>query len=141
MEIRLIKTSDDEYRGELELRDRILRKPLGLNLYDTLGDESGYFHIVAMDADDVIGCLVLVPVDPNTIQMKQVAVDDKTQGRGIGKRLVTYAEQFAKTTGFQKMVLDSRLTALPFYERQGYRAVGEQFLTVGLPHLRMEKDL
>ena len=46
--IREIVYNSEDYRHELELRDKILRKPLGLSLYDdNIEKESNDVHIGA----------------------------------------------------------------------------------------------
>ena len=56
------------------------------------------------------------PIKDKQIQMTQVAADENVQGRGVGRSMVKYSEDFATRFGFQEMVLHARETAVPFYE-------------------------
>ena len=73
--------------------------------------------------------------------MRQVAVDPKRRGQGIGRALLLFAEAHAKKGGFLVMTCHARETAVSFYEKHGYQTVSHPFEEVGLPHVRMEKRL
>ena len=140
IEIKIIDYNSDEYKKELELRDLILRKPIGLSVYnDNLTDEINDYHIGAWVDSKLAGVLVLTKLTDTDIKMRQVAVVYELQGCGIGARLVCYAEDFANELGYKKMVLNSRETAVKFYLKLGYERVGERFIEVGMPHYKMVK--
>ena len=75
------------------------------------------------------------------MKMRQVAVDDKHQGIGLGKKLSEAAEQYAIERGFKVMFCHARKTAAPFYQSMGYKIVGNEFVEVNIPHYVMEKEL
>ena len=141
-EIRAIKFNSDEYKSELELRNKVLRLPLGLNLYvEDLNGEVTQWHFGAFADVELIGVLILVPYHNGEIKMRQVAVDEKFQGKHIGKKMVEFAEKFASAQGFKKMILHARQSASPFYLKLGYKIVSDVFTEVTIPHLKMEKML
>jgi N-acetylglutamate synthase-like GNAT family acetyltransferase len=142
LDIRLIDHNSVEYHAEVELRHSILRRPLGLQFStEELAGESTSLHIGCYFEGKLIGCLVLRPKSAAQIQMRQVAVKDEIQGRGVGKRMVEYSEALAKTLGFVEMVLHARETAVPFYEALAYTKVGDRFTEVTIPHWSMVKVL
>ena len=60
IEIRQIHFGTDQYKEELQLRDRVLRKPLGLSLFnENLTKEVDDFHLGAFDGNELIGVLIL----------------------------------------------------------------------------------
>ena len=137
---RQIVYNSSEYKQEIELRNRILKIPLGLNIYDiNLESEIDDFHIGAFLNKKLIAVLVLTKLTNEEIQMRQVAVDESYQGNNIGKKLVEFSEIFLLQKGFSKIVLNARKNVVPFYEKLGYYSVGEEFIEVFIPHLRMEK--
>ena len=139
---RQISIHDPEYEQEKDLRNRVLRSPLGLVLSgDDLRDEDKQVHLVAMDERGrVIGC-VLVSVHKKTARIRQMAIEEAYQKRGIGTELVKYAETSARTRNIFKVTLHARITSRRFYEQLGYTASGEVFTAVTIPHVAMEKDL
>lgn len=75
------------------------------------------------------------------IKMRQVAVAAHTQGRGVGRKLVSWSEEVARSRGYGLMRLNARETAVGFYTTLGYHCVGEGFIEVGIAHQKMEKQL
>ena len=47
-------------------------------------------------------------------------------GRGVGSRLYLAVEQVARNRGLGRIFTEASITARPFFERQGFRVVGEQ---------------
>ena len=142
IEIKEIEFDSPEYKDEVELRDKILREPLGLNFTaEQLKSEENEHHLGAYLSGKLVGCLLLKPVDCKTIKMRQVAVDGTYQAKGIGKKLVEYSERLALEKNFDKIILNARDTAVKFYLKLGYRIEGEMFIEVEIPHYRMSKKL
>lgn len=130
-----------EYTGSVRLRRAILRTPLGLDFDPAeLAAESDHVHLAALEHDEVIGILLLVP-NGRDCKMRQVAVQRDRQNDGLGTKLMKSAEREALKRGAARMVLHARETAIPFYLRLGYDLEGEPFTEVGLPHRRMVKLL
>jgi predicted GNAT family N-acyltransferase len=143
MTILEIQFATPEYDETVQLRDKILRKPLGLTFSEAqLAEEFADFHLAAYTDEWVLrGCLVLTPTDDKTLKMRQVAVDERVQKQGVGQQLVAASESFGRARGFETMVLNARETAVPFYKKLNYDIVGERFEEVGIPHFKMMKKL
>lgn len=142
MRVEQIEYNSEAYREALRLRFRVLREPLGLTYSaEQLAADARDTHIVAMDRGKIVGNLILASVEPDMMQMRQVAVDTDYQGQGIGRALVNFAEATAKQWGARVLMLHGRVAVQPFYERLGYAACGEPFEEVTLPHIEMRKTL
>jgi len=140
--IREIKYQTEDYNQELKLRDQVLRKPLGLSLYDeNLKAEKDDFHIGAYANDHLIGVLILTKQNKKEIKMRQVAVSEQWRSINVGTALVRYAEHYAKNEGYEIVLLHARKTAREFYMKLGYESVGEEFLEINIPHYCMRKSL
>ena len=140
-EFKIINTFGNLYRQTLNLRDEVLRKPLGLCLFDEELNEANDFHIVALANGKLIGCLILTPLNKTTVKMRQVAVKTEARRQGIGAGLVKFSETFAKQNGFTQIIAHSRLVAVDFYKRLNYTCEGSEFTEVGIPHIKMIKSL
>lgn len=143
MEHITIEFGSPQYDEALQLRTLILRKPLGLEFTESqLSEEYADIHLATTDeASSIVACLILTPKEDGLIKMRQVAVAETLQGKGLGKALVAYAEQVAKYYGFTKMVLNARENAVPFYLALDYVVEGLPFEEVGIPHSYMTKSL
>ena len=138
-----IKFATPEYDELVQLRTKILRKPLGLEFtIDQLSNEYNDFHFGIYNQElKLLGGMIFNNIGNNTLKMRQVAVDDVCQNKGIGKFMVKQSEKWAKEKGFNKIELNARDTAIPFYQSLGYDAEGEIFIEVSIPHLKMVKNL
>jgi ribosomal protein S18 acetylase RimI-like enzyme len=142
LELRLIAHNSAEYEEMIALRRRILRAPLGLDFTpEQLAAEKDDLMIAAYDDGEIVGCLVLTPHADHTLHMRQVAVDADRQGQGIGSELVRYSEQVARDRCFTEIELHARETAVQFYLKLGYEAIGDGYIEVTLPHRTMRKRL
>ncbi len=142
MPIKQIDHGSTEYMQMVELRNEILRKPLGLSFsHDELGKEKSDILIGAFEEDKMLGCCLLTKVDAKAVRLRQMAVQNSVQGKGIGATMMNYAENVARDTGYKKMVMHARKTAIGFYEKLGYKLTGGEFLEITIPHYIMEKHL
>lgn len=71
----------------------------------------------------------------------RVAVLKEARGRGLGLVLMRAVLEEARRQGFTEAVLDSQTYAIPFYERLGFVAEGEEFDDAGIPHYLMRRRL
>jgi predicted GNAT family N-acyltransferase len=142
MGLKQIDHGTPEYKQMIQLRQLILRQPLGLSFSnEELEKEKDDILIAAFDDDDMLGCCMLVPIDSNTLRLRQMAVNNNLQGKGIGASIMSFAENIARDKGYRQMIMHARVTAIGFYEKFGYKARGDEFIEVNLPHRVMEKKL
>jgi ribosomal protein S18 acetylase RimI-like enzyme len=142
MALKIIDHGSKEYRQMVKLRDDILRKPLGLGFTEhELEEEKDNMLIAAFEDDDILGCCMLVEEKPGTLRLRQMAVLNDLQGKGIGRALMNFAENLARDQGYKIMSMHARKNAIGFYEKMGYKVVGDEFTEVTIPHYVMEKKL
>ncbi|MEA3014486.1 MAG: hypothetical protein QOD42_3031 [Sphingomonadales bacterium] len=71
-----------------------------------------------------IGCVALVPIGDDVLELAKMAVADHVQGQGIGRLLLEAAVAKARTLGARALYLESNSSlepALRLYERAGFR--------------------
>ena len=142
MAIKQIDHGTKEYKQMLALRMEILRKPLGLIFTEEqLAAEKDDILLGVFDEDEMLACCILSPVGDHSLRLRQMAVQKKLQGKGIGESLINFAENLARDKGYKLMMMHARDTAIGFYEKFGYKVKGEQFIEVKTPHHIMEKIL
>lgn len=142
MPIKQIDHGTKEYQQMVELRNEILRKPLGLTFDEKeLAREKEDILIAAFEEDKILGCCLLTKVDSQCVRLRQMAVQNNLQGKGIGAAMMNYAENVARDAGYNKIIMHARKTAMDFYKKLGYKVVGEEFEEITIPHIIMEKKL
>ncbi len=142
MALKIIDWGGDEYKQVLLLREEVLRKPLGLHFSDEeLQKEKANMHMAAYEDDRMLGCCMLVEEGHETVRLRQMAVVNDVQGKGIGRALMQFAENLARDRGYKKITMHARKNAVGFYEKLGYKMKGEEFEEITIPHYVMEKEL
>jgi len=142
MPIKQIDHGSKEYRQMVELRNEILRKPLGLSFKkEELTREKDDILIGAFEEDKMLGCCLLTKVDKDNVRLRQMAVQNNLQGKGIGAAMLNYAENVARDAGYKNMLMHARKTAVGFYEKLDYKVTGDEFEEITIPHVIMEKKL
>ena len=97
-------------------------------------------HIIAMAGAHGAGTLRFFD-DDGWLHVGRVAVLSKYRGAGLGRLLMERCLEEGERRGFAKSFLNAQSDKSGFYEKLGYRRVGEEFLELDVPHYRMEREL
>jgi GNAT superfamily N-acetyltransferase len=125
--IEVRRAAADEIR---ELRLRVLRPdaarvPAGYDL------DAATVHIGAFDDGVAVGCGTVFPEpyedEPLAWRLRGMAVEPTLQGRGVGRLVLEAATKVAIDAGAPLLWANGRVSALEFYRRLGWEAVGEEF--------------
>lgn len=141
--IKPISVTDPAYSQVYDLRETILRKPIGLSLRnEDLGKDGDDIILVAWNGAEIVACVMLKHTDQaDVFKLRQMAVAELWQGKGVGRQLVLAAEELLAGMHVCKIILHARITAEDFYTRLGYKKTSDIFTEVGIPHIIMEKLL
>ncbi|MFD2333115.1 GNAT family N-acetyltransferase [Cohnella sp. GCM10020058] len=118
----------------------------------------GVCYVARAEEGDALGTYVLLPTRPDTAELVNVAVDERHQGKGIGKALVLHAIETASREGYRTIEVgtgNSGIGQLALYQKCGFRIVGvdvdffvrhyeEPIVENGIPcrdMIRMSQDL
>ena len=101
--------------------------------------QSEQFWVAEVDGER-IGCVFVVrnEKDPRTAQLRCLLVDPRGRGLGVGRRLVDECLRFAKSAGYERMLLwtnDVLVAARRIYEGAGFSLLEES------PHHSFGHDL
>ncbi len=142
LKIKTIKYQSPEYQELCELRNEVLRRPINLLLTeDDIQKEHNDLFIAAFDNLKIIGCCILTKINDNLVKLRQMAIKTDYQHKGIGGKILKFAEQIAKENRYHRITLHARKEATKFYEKNGYQSEGEEFIEVGIPHFEMNKQI
>ncbi len=148
MKEKVVKISEPQTPKEFEayylVRYETLRKPWNQPIgseKDELEDQS--IHLMAVDENNNVCGVCRLQFNSSFIgQLRFMGVLESAHGLGIGKKLVAYIEKKAKENGIQIIILHSRETAVPFYNKCGYSVIEKSYLMWGeIQHFLMSKTL
>jgi predicted GNAT family N-acyltransferase len=91
-------------------------------------------HALALDAQGrVLGTGRLLPDG----HIGRMAVLQSARGQGVGSALLRALLQAARARGDREVVLSAQTHAMPFYEKAGFIAEGDEYDDAGIPHRQM----
>jgi len=139
-EFHLLHTNWQENRAALTAVRRAVfieeqRVPESLE-WDGL-DESCY-HVLVTDAGNhPVGTGRMKPDG----HIGRMAVLQDFRGQGIGSAMLIALLDIARQQRWSEVYLYAQVAAIPFYEKHGFTANGEQFMDAGIPHQSMVRSL
>jgi len=95
-------------------------------------DCDGTKYIVVLDDGYPIATCRFYEVDKESVVLGRVVVLPEYRGKQIGALVVTEAEKWIKELGYKKVIVDSRLVAIGFYEKLGYQKEAEDVIKSGM---------
>ncbi|MFK7951318.1 MAG: GNAT family N-acetyltransferase [Ekhidna sp.] len=84
--------------------------------------EAGRCFVASLESK-IIGVIVLKEIDSTTVEIKNIAVQESEQGKGIGTKLLRYAHQISVDQGCEKLMIgtgNSSVSQLALYQKEGF---------------------
>ncbi len=75
------------------------------------------------DHDEIIGCVALMKMEDHIFELTKMAVIPEAQGKKIGQQLMEHTINFAKNSGWQKLIIYSNRkleNAIYIYKKYGF---------------------
>jgi GNAT superfamily N-acetyltransferase len=129
----------EQIRPELtwKLRQQILYPAETVSQMKMDEDDNGY-HFAAFHNNYIVAVVSLFQKGSD-FQFRKFAVEENMQGKGVGKELLTYIQNFAIAEGAKRIWCNARLSAIGFYSKMGYAQTGDLFSKNGFDYEIMEK--
>ena len=105
-------------------------------------DCNGTKYIVMLDDGYPVATCRFYEVDELSVIIGRLVVLPDYRGQKLGSRVITEAESWIKELGYKKVLIDSRLETIKFYEKLGYEHTDDKVLRSGtFDCIRMEKTI
>lgn len=105
-------------------------------------EEPSTLHLAALDdTGTVLGVASFIDRGAGSWQLRGMGVDPASQGRGVGRAVLADGVARLRAARARLLWANGRDAALGFYERLGFRVVGDGYDLRGVPHHRIELDL
>jgi ribosomal protein S18 acetylase RimI-like enzyme len=139
----IVRIVNAAFEIEREFREGDRTSPVDIRLL-----MSRETFLVAAEGDRLIGA-VEVRVEGTSGYFGMLAVDEAARGAGIGRALVSAAEEFCRRAACTRMTMstgEDRTELIPYYEQQGYRVTAIEASTSAafkrtIRIVKMEKPL
>ena len=83
-------------------------------------DTDGTRYIVLLDEGYPIATCRFYEISITEVILGRVVVLPEYRGNNIGRKVVDEAEKWIIELGYDEIIIDSRIEAVPFYEKLGY---------------------
>ena len=104
------------------------------------GDKSKY--IVLLDDTYSVATCRFYELNNVCVLLGRVVVLPEYRGRHLGSRVIKEAESWIKELGYQEIRIDSRIEAVGFYEKLGYKLINDDVIkSWNFDCLQMSKSL
>ena len=130
MTVQITEMTADDVEAVYEIEKSSFNNPWSLeDIRKTIDEEYGYIYkpYVAKDENGNICGFVIVMIVSDEAEIADIAVDPASRGIGIGKLLLCYALDYAKSYGITNIYLEVRETnevAKSLYISSGFEPVG-----------------
>ncbi|TDK37399.1 GNAT family N-acetyltransferase [Rhizobium deserti] len=100
-------------------------------------DDFTAFHVVAIQAGEVAGALRIIYAE-EYVKIGRVVVGMAWRGKGIASAMLCYAMDAHREARGNRFHLAAQSDKMGLYERFGFKAYGDEFLDVAIPHFNMK---
>lgn len=134
---------DEAREAALALRHEVFVAEQGLPQALASDDaDTGALHALAVNRlGQVLASARLLAPAPGVARVGRMAVLQSLRGSGVGRAVLDRLLAAARARGDRQAVLAAQATALPFYRRAGFAAVGAPYVEAGITHQEMALDL
>jgi len=87
----------------------------------------GQMFAIIVDSGTVAGVALFLEEAEGVVELKNIALDPKCRGLGLGKQVINLAFKIFGEQGFHKMIVgtaNSSITNLAFYQKAGFWMAG-----------------
>ena len=119
-------------REEVFIKEQGVPEALELDEFDLVA-----WHALAFDGLACVGTGRLVNLGDGQGQIGRMAVIPHFRKKGIGLAILEKLIALARSEGILRLLLHSQISAIPFYEKQGFHAQGGIYDEAGIAHRNM----
>lgn len=107
---------------------------------DRDGLDDAALHFLARRGREPVGTArVRFKDNGATAKIERVAIRKPARGLRLGAALMRFIEADDDIGQAARLILEAQTYIIPFYERLGYKASGDEFMDAGIPHRLMSK--
>lgn len=135
--IKFIKAFDSEFESVRSIRTAVFTNEQGADAggeFDSLDSTADF--VLLYDGKSAAATARVVLIDKG-YKIGRIAVLKEYRGKGYGNAVVRAVTEKAFEKGAHEVFVDAQNYAVPFYEKIGFKVIGEELIDRGLPHIPM----
>jgi predicted GNAT family N-acyltransferase len=121
-----------QVRREVFILEQKVPEDLEIDEFDPVA-----LHALAYSDNACIGTARLHINDDRSGQIGRMAILSSFRNQGLGRQIMKVLIETAKSSGATSLILHAQVSAIPFYEKLGFKANGPIYDEAGIPHRNM----
>ena len=105
--------------------------------WDELDKTSSHLLVTTRGKQPVATARIHMPDGSPAAHIGRMSVLPGYRRQGIASEMLSMLIELAMENSCESIELNAQTTAIPLYEKHGFRAVGEEFPDAGIPHYKM----
>lgn len=134
-------TKSPIYEDALSIRHEVFITEQNVPFEREIEGEEGKQYFVGYVGTTAAVCARVFLESPGIWHVQRVACREEYRGKHLASELMRFIEERASDSGINLITLGAQDQAAPFYERLGFKTIGEGFFDAGIPHHRMDKEI
>ena len=135
----ILKT--DDFAKIKHIRTKIFHDELELSYADIFdGDDEHLEQFLIVDGEKMIGTFRLRETS-DSYKIERMGILSEYRLRGFGNLSLEEIKIYSKKMNKSKVILDSIYAVRKFYANSGFIPIGNVYLKIGIPHVKMVIDL
>ena len=144
MEYEVIRANEEWQRaGAYSVRIQGMNRQHHISLREEFDehDNDKTKYIVILDDGYPVATCRFYEINVKEVILGRVVVLPDYRGKKLGRKTVEEAQDWIRELGYKRIIIDSRLEAVPFYEKLGYAVMDETVVKSGnFDCIRMFKE-
>lgn len=136
-----IDYNDDRFEIVKQIRTTVFTNEQGANAHEEFDcyDKSSTFALL-YEGENAVGTARIAKTDKG-YKIGRIAIMKSCRGKGYGALIVNAVTDKAVQMDADKVYVDAQNYAVPFYEKLGFKIIGDEIIDRGLKHIPMLKEV
>ena len=129
--LKVLRASEEWQRaGAYSVRIQGMNRQHHISLRDEFDeyDKDGTKYIVLLDDEYPVATCRFYELDRDSVLLGRVVVLPEYRGKQLGRKVINEAEKWIKELGYKEIFVDSRVVAVGFYEKSGFKKVDDKVI-------------
>lgn len=136
-EIKFITCNDKDYDIVKKIRTAVFTNEQGADGETEFDEYDKTADFALLYEDEKAVATARVARLKKGFKIGRIAVIKECRGKGFGAEIVNAVSKKAFENGAEKVFVDAQNYAVPFYEKLGFKVIGDEIIDRGLPHIPM----
>ncbi len=125
------------------LRMEVFVKEQGISLKDEFDrfDTDQTTYVVVFEDKNIIATGRIQKDSAEILRPERICIHPDYRGKSLGSAVLNKLEDIGRAEGCEKSIIHALVSAVKFYEKQGYKIVSDKYIEDGCECISLEKKI